>query len=123
MGLIKSIWDVFGNAYDEMKESGDDTYENSRDCNDYDCNDRQVQSGWSGVYSQFVNGPIKIVHNGNRSEIQCFRPGMVYSGAEHSEYTQSARAISAYWSGDVLYAQLENGDICEWFSPGCPYEH
>lgn len=75
---------------------------------------------WAG-HDDFVGGPIKIVNNSRQSEIQCFRPGMVYSGAEHSEYTpEGTYAISAYWSGDILYAQLSNNRICEWRSPGCP---
>ena len=50
--------------------------------------------------------------------------GFKYSGAQHSEYTPSGtHAITAYWSGDRLYAQLDNNRICEWFGPGNSIEH
>ena len=122
MGLIKSIWNGFGDVYEDM-HSSHDNYEDSSHYNRSSDNRRVVTSGWAGGYSDFVGGPIKIVQHRENSEIQCFRPGMVYSGAQHSEYTYQAHAISAYWSGDVLYAQLDNGNICEWNSPGCPFEH
>ena len=128
MGFIKSIWDAFGDAYDDMHHSNNEGYyEDYRDynshCESHSNNERVITSGWA-AYSEFVGGPVKIVQHSENSEIQCFRPGMVYSGGQHSEYTiQSHHAISAYWSGDILYAQLDNGNICEWYGPGCPVEH
>ena len=111
------------NLYDSIfSENGESDY-NSEERFSYrerEQPNRRVSSGWAD-YENFVGGPIKIVNNSRQSEIQCYRPGMVYSGAQHSEYTPDGTfAISAYWSGDVLYAQLNNNQICEWYSPGCP---
>lgn len=122
MGLLKGLWNGLGDLYDSVENTSNDDYESNSYRRD-DRPSRRISSGWAGL-ADFVGGPIRIVHTGRCSEIQCFRPGMVYSGAEHSEYTPSGtHAISAYWSGDILYAQLDNNQICEWYSPGCPYEH
>lgn len=123
MGLFKSIWNGLGDLYDSAENSSENDYESS---NNYSYREserpsRRITTGWAG-YDEFVGGPIKIVNTRSQSEIQCFRSGMVYSGAQHSEYTpQGTHAISAYWSGDILYAQLDNNHICEWLSPGNPF--
>ena len=125
MGLLKSIWNGLGDLYDSVDNTSDNGYENEDYCpyREYERPGREITTGWAG-YDDLVGGPIKIVNTNRCSEIQCFRPGMVYSGAQHSEYTpEGTHAISAYWSGDVLYAQLDNGNICEWYNPGCPLEH
>ncbi len=124
MGLLKSIWNGFGDLYDSVDNSSnnDSEYEDYRSYRECESSIRRITTGWAS-YEELVGGPIKIVNTNRCSEIQCFRPGQVYSGAEHSEYTpEGTHAISAYWSGDILYAQLDNNRVCEWYSPGCPTE-
>lgn len=123
MGLLKGIWNAMGDLYDSVENTSDDNYEtNSYSYREEESRSRRITTGWAG-YDEFVGGPIKIVNTPLQSEIQCFRPGMVYSGAQHSEYTPSGtHAITAYWSGDRLYAQLDNNSVCEWFGPGNPIE-
>lgn len=117
MGFLDRLYDAL---FENDRESDFNTY-NERDSYPEERPRKRVSSGWAGL-EEFVGGPIKIVNNYRQSEIQCFRPGLVYSGAEHTEYTpEGTYAISAYWSGDILYAQLSNNQICEWYSPGCPY--
>ena len=121
MGLIDGIWKAMGKIYDSVDNTSDSDYETDypsyreeeRHC-------RRISTGWAS-YDDLVGGPIKIVNTNRCSEIQCYRPGRVCSGSQHSEYTpEGTHAISAYWSGDILYAQLDNNRICEWYNPGCP---
>lgn len=116
MGFLDRLYDAI------FESDGNSDYDNYDEQESYheERPTRRVTSGWAGL-EDFVGGPIKIVNNYRQSEIQCYRPRMVYSGAEHSEYTpEGTFAISAYWSGDILYAQLNNNQVCEWYSPGCP---
>jgi hypothetical protein len=117
MGWLDNLYD---SIFNENGNSDYNEIEERHSYRGYEQTGRRITSGWAS-YDDLVGGPIKIVNNSRQSEIQCFRPGMVYSGAEHSEYTpEGTYAISAYWSGDILYAQLSNNRICEWRSPGCP---
>ena len=121
MSLLKSIWNAFGDAYDDMQNTPDNyDYEDHSDNSGN--GGRVITTGWA-CHPRVVNGPIRIEHRENGgSVIRCYPPGQVYPGADVAEYTD-ARAIQAYWSGDVLYANLEDGRIVEWYNPGCPYAH
>ncbi len=81
-----------------------------------------AKSGWSAQYERFVGGPIKIdSQTWNNCYLRLYKPGQVYPGADHLEgIPYGLRAIRAYWCGDILYADLEDGRTCEWVNPGCP---
>ena len=93
MGWLDNLYDSIFN------ETGESDYNNEDRFSYKECegSSRRVASGWAG-YEDFVGGPIKIENSSRQSEIQCYRPGMVYSGAAHLEYTPAGTfAISAYW--------------------------
>lgn len=116
MGWLDSL---YHGIFDDSNDSAGSDYRNDV----YEeRNEREYYGGWYG-HKHVVGGPVKIEHTGSQSIIRCYAPGRVYSGADHPEYTPSGTyAITAYWSGSVLYAQLSNGSLCEWKNPGCPLE-
>lgn len=124
MGILDSLWNGLGNLYDKMHEDDDDNYYDDDNNSSYNQNyhhERVISSGWA-VYSDFVGGPVRIIRHYDRSELRCYRAGDISN--YHSEFTPpDTFAIHAYWSGDRLYADLSNGEMCEWYAPGCPWRH
>lgn len=78
-------------------------------------------TGWTRnpSFVDRVGGPIKIERDGNHDVVRVYYPGQpMWGGQGWPMYTpDGTRATSAYWSGGVLYIQLNDGRMMRCWDP------
>ena len=83
--------------------------------------DNLSDTGWTRIPSfvDRVGGPIKIERDGNHDVVRVYYPGQpMWGGQGWPMYTpDGTRATSAYWSGGVLYIQLNDGRMMRCWDP------
>ena len=125
MGLIKKVWNKLGEIYDEDQQIdyNDEDFYSGESHNQHERNYYQYDSRWANpTYGVYIGGPLKIDNDSTYIHIDCYEAGLPMSANRYmTVYVPSKkdglRALSAYWSGGVLYAQLSDGTICEWNDP------
>lgn len=136
------LWDFFGAVYDNMRDAvqKEIEWENEEEKNreeqlrreeelrkEQQEEQRRRKEAEEEYYGSWysrrkcVGGPIRIEYANGRTTLRCYSPDAVYYGAEVIIEYVDGPVLQAYWSGNVLFANLPGGRICEWRAPGCPF--
>ena len=105
----------------DRSSSRDSSRNSSRNSSREQSREHIPDTGWTRnpSFIDRVGGPIKIERKGNHDEVLVFYPGQpMWSGQGWPMYTpDGTRATSAYWSGGVLYIQLNDGRMMRCWDP------
>ena len=128
--LPESLLTEIGNISRRQQQEWEDRYRSSlknssrnlyREPSRESSREHMPDTGWTRnpSFIDRVGGPIKIERKGNHDEVLVFYPGQpMWGGQGWPMYTpDGTRATSAYWSGGVLYIQLNDGRMMRCWDP------